>query len=430
MYSVNFHTTSDARFPPPTLPANYTWDDLQDFLAREIGPGVAALLAEPRYDAGRGETHWYVETDNDPIPFAKLDEPGRAALKSKLAAIQGKVETRFAALAKSSNEKARRQAEALRLVVVIPDDSCLWSLDGEPLLSCWGRRPIVEGHAARKIVRTATAQAPSAVEANTSHAIVGTAAPAASGKPASTEASLDTFAAASAAVTGTRATTAAPRLPSWLWALFLWLLFVALILTGYARLLAACGLALPGQPAVCLFDPRDDRAASQTRNNELRQALRDKAARIAALAPCPSDGSRNGAPDRAETEKRLHEGQLAHGTLDVSLAWNGHADLDLHVLSPCGEIMFSDRTSCGGQLDRDANNSDSRLEDRPVEHVRWDADLPKGHYQIVVVYFARRDAPHEPVPFTVIVRDSGQEQTYSGVLTSPDERKTVVEFDR
>ncbi len=136
VYSVNFHTTSDARFPPPTLPANYAWDDLVDILSREIGPEAACLLAEPRYEAARGETHWYVETDHDPVPFAKLDEPGRTALNAKLAAIQAKVETRSAELTKNSNEKAKRQAKALRLVVAIPDDSCLWSLDGEPLLSC------------------------------------------------------------------------------------------------------------------------------------------------------------------------------------------------------------------------------------------------------------------------------------------------------
>ncbi len=119
VYSVNFHTTSDARFlpQPPTLPANYTWDDLVDILSREIGPEAACLPAEPRYEAARGETHWYGEANHDPIPFAKLDEPGRAVLNAELAAIQAKVETRSAELAKNSNEKAKRQEEALRLVV-------------------------------------------------------------------------------------------------------------------------------------------------------------------------------------------------------------------------------------------------------------------------------------------------------------------------
>src|SRR5271156_6818315 len=104
MYSIRFQTTSDARLPPPDLPAHYTWDRLADLLSREIGPEAARLLAEPVVDASRVETHWHVTADNDPVPLAKLDAEKRTELLEKLEAIRAKAETRAADLEASSGE--------------------------------------------------------------------------------------------------------------------------------------------------------------------------------------------------------------------------------------------------------------------------------------------------------------------------------------
>jgi hypothetical protein len=88
------------------------------------------------------------------------------------------------------------------------------------------------------------------------------------------------------------------------------------------------------------------------------------------------------------------------GTLVVSLAWQGRADLDLHVIAPDGGEAWSgdpntweppppgtpidpDAWRAGGLLDRDGNAACHR-DARPRENVVWTAAPPPGRYRVRV----------------------------------------------
>jgi hypothetical protein len=420
MYSIRFQTTSDARLPPPDLPAHYTWDRLSDLLSREIGPEAARLLAEPVVDASRVETHWHVTADNDPVPLAKLDPEKRTELLGKLEAIRAKAKARAAELEASSGENAARQAAALRLITSFPGESCVWSVEGEPVLTCWGRSPLGENPRLRQIAGVAASRRTAA----------NAGAPTARGEAASASPSAVTLGQPAASTIEIFSHDRRARRLGWLGGLAMWLAFALLMAICYVKLLAACGIALPGQPGFCLAGGPSDRAKLERQNEELRDALRGKEARIAALGPCTPAPSPTGGVDPNEVEKRRNEAGVARGRLDITLAWNSHADLDLHVVCPGGEISFSSRTECGGALDHDANGGSTRLEDRPVEHVSWTSDPPAGHYRVVVVLYDFRDISPEPVPFTVVVRDADTERSYQGVVAAKGERVSPVEFNR
>ncbi len=415
MYSVRFQTTSDSRLPPPDLPAAQTWDRLADLLEREVGPEAARLLAEPVVDPARGETHWHAECEHDPIPLASLPEAERTALLAKLDAIRTLVEARATVLQAQPSETSLRTAAILSQIIEVPDETCIWAVDGRPVLSCWGRSGVVGRHADRTIRGAAIVVEP---------------------VPAPLASTTGTQTGASAAASA----TAVPvhRRTSWFWSLLPWLAFLALLAVIYTKLLAACGLLVPEFLGGRLDCPIAEAAAPsslRTLNDELRRSVAGLQARLSGLEPCATPGAtppdrQAVVPDKGEVEKRLGEQQLSRGRLDVSLAWNGHADLDLHVSCPGGEVGYKTRRVCGANLDRDANNDSNSLLDRPVEHATWHADPPSGHYRIEVELFDYRDTAPGSVPYTVVIRDGATEKTYQGVVTRKGERKAVIEFDR
>ena len=111
--------------------------------------------------------------------------------------------------------------------------------------------------------------------------------------------------------------------------------------------------------------------------------------------------------------------------------WNNYNDLDLHVLSPSGErIHNGNRTSsCGGQLDVDANEKAETR--KPVENIFWpDGKAPPGKYQVFVHYYKKhkKRRSKDPTAFQIIAKFAGESYEYSGELTFGDPLMKVCEF--
>lgn len=129
---------------------------------------------------------------------------------------------------------------------------------------------------------------------------------------------------------------------------------------------------------------------------------------------------------RSELDHRLDRENAQRGRWQVTLAWDGPADLDLHVECPGGgRIFHAVPDSCGGTLDIDMN-AGNRRSDRPIENVVWSGPPPPGIYRVQVVYF---DHPQRrtPVPFRVRLVTDGQPRDLTGTATG-QEPQTVAEF--
>jgi hypothetical protein len=233
--------------------------------------------------------------------------------------------------------------------------------------------------------------------------------------------------------TGAGAAGSSPREPvrfDWRVPL-LWTLFLLILATVYYMLLPACAIHVQGLrffPDRCQTAQTRELEALGERNETLRDAIRKTELNLTQVCANPRLPSQS-APDIRDTERRVTEAQGARGKFDITLAWNGHADLDLHVYCPAGEISFEARNACGGALDIDRNAS-VPYADAPVEHVTWVGDPPPGRYRIEVRYYDRRDATAGPVPFTVMVREGDSERAFHGTVEQPGEKTVVTELQK
>lgn len=155
----------------------------------------------------------------------------------------------------------------------------------------------------------------------------------------------------------------------------------------------------------------------------------DKKARDCGLLP-PAPGSSTPASQAPVTNQEFRERQSENNInsdskVNVSLAWNDRADLDLIVKQPDGQEVYFKPCALAtcGTLDADANYCDLRtsctnLKDKPLENISWRGQMPKGRYEVFVSLYSTNRAAGEslPVPFTVQVTKDGKPTTYQGVV--------------
>jgi hypothetical protein len=95
------------------------------------------------------------------------------------------------------------------------------------------------------------------------------------------------------------------------------------------------------------------------------------------------------------------------GDLVISLSWDTNADLDLHVVTPAGDEIWSRKinsytpppgaideaaAAAGGILDFDSN-SECRIDGRRIENVVWQQAAPPGEYTVRVDTFSLCSTP-------------------------------------
>lgn len=123
----------------------------------------------------------------------------------------------------------------------------------------------------------------------------------------------------------------------------------------------------------------------------------------------------------AEIAQRVRAAGGRYDEVDVrvSLLWNTHDDLDLHVIAPSGEeIWYNNKLSrCGGELDVDRNVRGETA--KPVENIRWRrGEAPAGDYQVIVQNYRFHESRPAPVTYKVEVNVNGRISHYQGTISS------------
>jgi hypothetical protein len=118
------------------------------------------------------------------------------------------------------------------------------------------------------------------------------------------------------------------------------------------------------------------------------------------------------------------------GNIQVTLAWDGGADLDLYVTDPTGEtVSYRNRNSrTGGALDIDARGACGRGESAyTVENVYWTNAPPSGQYLVEVHnYSACRSG--DPTRAVVSIAVDGQLLGSYNLLAYQGQRQPVAYF--
>lgn len=166
------------------------------------------------------------------------------------------------------------------------------------------------------------------------------------------------------------------------------------------------------------------------------RALLAAPAAPAALVILADGGGRSAAERRtsldAEIRQRVALAGGRHDDVDVrvSLKWNTIDDLDLHVMAPCGDLIYfsHQRSRDGGVLDVDRNVGGGGTRE-PVENTRWaKGQAPTGTYRVMVQNYAFHEGVHRPIDYVVEIVNGAEINRYTGTLTSAGETRPVAEF--
>lgn len=114
------------------------------------------------------------------------------------------------------------------------------------------------------------------------------------------------------------------------------------------------------------------------------------------------------------------------GALKVTLLWNFHADIDLHVKQPSGKVIYykeKQDSSSGGYLDVDNREGGNGA----AENIFWNKP-PKGQYMIALNYYGEsQSGKTESGTCTVVVFQEGREPVvYNVNMSTLNEFKDVV----
>lgn len=418
-------------------------DRLAGHLSARLGPGHAALFARPR-EAG-AFIEWHAVVDGPISRFVDLPAEERAEVQSRLGRLVGEIRGEAARLGASAEEEERSLGALIAAALEIPGLDRVYVVGGQPVLTDWGS--IALDPTGRGV------PSPRGVLFGFGPVVQPPMPAGASAAPV-----------AGLAATAAPAVRAAPS--RWTWPVVATILLLFALALGVVALFAwqrGWLSSFLDKPAlVCEVPEAEIGLATEleglkSRDQDLRRDLSDLQRRLAEKAaacrpaippqtatprpepetpaptpmppvptpapqppaqpptPTPAPTSPTPAPappaqrgevpqDRqvAEDRRRVEERGGAKGRLEFILAWDNAADLDLHVVCPDGQMIWSRQPGgCGsGRLDIDANGYANAgglvLVPDPVEHVTFSGNPPLGDFQMKVRIYPDPRRPRPP----------------------------------
>ncbi|CAI8881354.1 conserved protein of unknown function [Methylococcus capsulatus] len=120
---------------PPAGPTDAAWHArLCEALRRHLSPAAAALLAEPVPSEDGAWIEWYTSLAGQPIPLTSLS--GEASRRAR-----NLLEDRLQAMVALAGRLATADpelADAMRRAASFPDQSAIYVVDGQPVMTFWG----------------------------------------------------------------------------------------------------------------------------------------------------------------------------------------------------------------------------------------------------------------------------------------------------
>lgn len=370
------------------------------FLERELGPRHARLFADFETE-GSDLRAWYAEADTPPRRVADLPSDRAEAVRTAVMELVRDVRSLADRLAAEGPRKANL-SRILMAATTYPEED-VWCAGDQPIIVNWGfdRQEALE-------------RAPRAITggARREHAPI---APPIREPILFLQARRWSFASAAAPL--------------------LWLLFTLLLAATYYTLLPACGIdarwrLLSGWRFLDACEGADIMVKEAAEGARLQALVRQselEVVRERQLCSTPQKAARSDPPLPAPTptretridqqiERRLPQ-TAPRGQTEISLLWDGHADLDLIVICPNGDQLSQASPglrACGGRLLEDINKAGGPMTDRPIEHAAWEQPA-SGAYTVKVQLYDYNDVPDgSDIPFTIRIRRGADEQIHAG----------------
>ncbi|MEO0326464.1 MAG: hypothetical protein AAF447_26185 [Myxococcota bacterium] len=198
-----------------------------------------------------------------------------------------------------------------------------------------------------------------------------------------------------------------------------------------AALVAACSTAGPARTTLTPQTTQRTRAvvAPVLAADALSLEAGEGVVRVPTVCDRAAGEACNGLED--DCDGRVDEGcGYAAGALQVTVAWNSDADVDLYVIDPSGEALsfHQRRTESGGHLDHDARGACRPQAQERVENAVWHDAPPPGTYRVEAHYLFECDEAG-PTTTTVSVATAGVVAGAYNYTLSPNERATLLTFE-
>ncbi|MFV3074871.1 hypothetical protein [Niveispirillum fermenti] len=400
-----------------------TWEQLDQYLRRDLGDDAADLLAEPVMGSNT-RISWLGPADAPAAAFRSLDETARADLLARLQETVAQIRDRADRLSAAGSGPAHALGDALAKALKLPPpvEDQLFSVGGRPVLVNWGielEGPPPEREPLAEFLRAIPPPVvPPAVEAPP----VEPPPPPPPVEPAAIVEEQPVPPPVHALPPRETVPVLVVQSMGWGW---LWLLLLPLLALIFYLLLAGCALRpwLPGYcpvPVSAATQQEDLLAELAQLEQRLAQAPRcapEEPALPPPAAPQDPASPAPAPPSQAQDEefdRRMEAAGATEGDLTITLIWDTPSDLDLYVVCPDGtEIHFRRKTACGGQLDVDANVRDPVP--NPVENVYFaDGAWQPGNYAVRVANAKRRGRSTDQ--FEVRVKKGADVQIYQGTV--------------
>jgi hypothetical protein len=121
------------------------------------------------------------------------------------------------------------------------------------------------------------------------------------------------------------------------------------------------------------------------------------------------------------------------GNIQITLAWNTGADIDMYVTDPAGETISYSHTNSnsGGVLDHDARGQcRPNQANNTIENVYWQSPQPpSGTYQVELHYWGECNSNAGPTTTTLSIAVGGQIIGAYNYTLAPNQRVPVASFN-
>lgn len=146
------------------------------------------------------------------------------------------------------------------------------------------------------------------------------------------------------------------------------------------------------------------------------------------------DGNKN-SKDIANFKKRLSKYKGKTGDIQISLLWDNHNDIDLHVKYTNGFdnnriSWMNKRDKSGGTLDVDMNSVTSYRSDHPVENVYWPlGSSPRGTFKVYVHHYTCTGKDLK-TPVKIMIKNNDQIKIINTFAVFGESPKEIYSFIR
>lgn len=383
-----------------------------DYLAATLGPEHAAIFSEPQSSTDGTRIHWYIDRSGPVSRLDALDEQTADAVLGRFDRIARDIVGLADRLAASKEASDRAFGRALANAIRIPSRSYIYAHEGNPILVGWGHR---------------LANASSGNDEIGVRAPVRPRGPQAAEMPITAPLEQPETGADQTEPDQTNRTRDEEKEPRHTWSrcltALLWCVLAGLIAAILYLLSMACAISFLPWFSYC-----NQRPAAIVGFADLQRELRvlENAAAFKKehCAELPQSGADL---NNSEISDRLSQRQAGNGALQISLAWNGFADLDLAIKCGNGAVWFRSPSGCGAKLDTDSNGGRNNTP-RPIENIVWQSAgaIPPGDLPIFVTLYSHRGRPPQDIPYTIrVVRRQGDHITSQFTIEGVASRQSV-----